>query len=110
MKVVITEDNINDLYNLPEGVTELICYNIDLTVLPPLPASLQYLNCEVNEITILPDLTYCNNLEVLICFNDNFSQDMKDILNNEEHLTVQEKIKLLYEKGLMQHFNDFILK
>jgi len=50
---------------LPINLTDFLCYNMKLTELPVLPATLKVLNCSHNKLTCLPPLP--PNLESLIC-------------------------------------------
>jgi hypothetical protein len=63
----ITENNIDDLKNLPDDLYELDCSNCGLTKLPKLKhlKNLEKLDCSNNELTNLPDLP--NNLQELDC-------------------------------------------
>ena len=83
--------------------------NKNLTVLPDLPDSLQTLYCSYNQLTILPDLTQCKDLQYLKVRGNNFSDEMNEILFND-NLNVQEKIKQLDDKNLFMYNNNFILK
>lgn len=89
-----TEINVCDLKLtfLPDlsrfdKLTNLICSNNNLTSLPPLNKSLEYLDCSFNKLTKLPqlnsnlrrldcdhnlltDLPYLNNITVLNCVNN----------------------------------------
>ena len=70
--MIINELNINKFINgsimdcsckgvteikfIPESITTLICYNNQLTYLPPLPSGLTKLYCYTNQLTVLPTL------------------------------------------------------
>jgi len=77
-----------ELWELPENLDTLICYNsnislipsfsnalryidcnnCNLNALPTLPNSLKFLNCTNNQLTLLPELP--NSLEDLLCHNN----------------------------------------
>ena len=59
------------------------CNYCDLTELPNLPNSLEYLSCNENKLTELPDLP--NSLIDLSC-NDNKLTELPDLPNSLTHL------------------------
>ena len=119
---------IEDLNNIPEGITELDISRLGLTTLPSLPQSLTRLNCSNNELTSLDnlpqsliklvcydnkltslDIANCNELEYLSCKDNNFPKEMETILDDKD-LTIQEKIDKLIEGCLIPYDNSFVLK
>ena len=90
-KIIITKDNINDLYNLPINIIfQLYCEHNDLTTLPILKyKNVQVLDCNYNKLTTLPELPgslyslYCTNNEITALDDGNIfrSCNMLKIVN-----------------------------
>ena len=119
---------IEDLNNIPEGITELYISDLGLTILPKLaqsltglycwdneltsldnlPSDLTYLNCYSNKLTSL-DIAHCIKLERLHCINNNFIEEIQVIINNND-LTTQDKIIKLIDGCLIPYDNSFVLK
>ena len=99
---------LTTLPKLPQSLTKLICSSNQLTSLDNLPQSLTILNCGINKLTSL-DIANCNELEYLVYNNNNFPKEMETILDDKD-LTIQEKIDKLIEGCLIPNDNSFVLK
>jgi len=64
-ELICYNNELTSLPTLPDTLEELICYNNRLTSLPALPASLKYIWCQNNCITKLPELP--PSLQMLYC-------------------------------------------
>ena len=99
---------IEDLNNIPEGITELDISRLGLTTLPKLPQSLTTLYCSENQLTSL-DIAHCYYLQELEVEYNNFPEEMVIILDDED-LTIQEKINKLIKGCLIPNDNSYVLK
>ena len=119
---------IEDLNNIPEGITELDISRLGLTTLPILPQGLTYLNCSSNKLTSLDnlpsgltvlycsrnqltslDIANCDKLKHIFYSYNNFPEEIAIILADKD-LTIQEKINKLIEGCLIPYDNSFVLK
>ena len=112
----------------PPNLKFLLLRNTQLTEIPELPASLEDLMLMGNsKMTELPNMIHCTKLGYINIDGNTLTEDYNDILKNIKHPDYdsciftrnrskkqlkhfQGIIKSLYDRGLYQGFNDFVLK
>ncbi len=75
--------NITSLPPLPNSLQYLHCNGTQISYLPPLPDSLQFLNCSYTQISSLPPLP--NSLQYLFCSNIQITS-LPSLPNSLQHL------------------------
>ena len=86
----ICSNYIFELPFLPINLKTLLCsYNINLNEITNLSLNLETIYCTDNNLTKFPDLSKCSNLKNFVCYNNNFKEIHKGILQCN---------KLLYKK------------
>jgi hypothetical protein len=86
------------LPKLPENLTDLWCYNNQLTSLPELPESLEYLHCYNNQLTYLPKLP--DSLKHFI-FENNI---IYDIVYNSNNEIIKKNVNAIYKFRKLHYF------
>ena len=71
--------------------------------------NLRELDCDGNQLTMLPELPTGNVIRILNCENNPLKPEVYNILNQDDK-TLQEQIQLLYDACLIPKNNKFIMK